>query len=358
MIAPTLRVLALTTLLRTRILPVDGRVLARPGQKVSPADVIAEAVVGQKHIILDIASELGIPAAKADALLKVKRGQKISKGEALGESGGIFGREALSPLEGWVVATGGGKVVLETGGAPLSIRAGLGGVVTQVVENRGVTIRASGALVQGAWGNGKIDSGILASLIESPDDTLEPARLDVSQRGSMILGGHVSELKVLQNAAELLVRGLILSSLSPNLVSAAYQAPYPIVLLEGFGKRPMGAQAYKLLTTNLKREVSLNAEVSNRMKGTRPEVFITLPVTQEPPEPRDVETFAPGQTVRICWLARPAQIGMLTQLQLESPPFPGDFSASSVRISGTSAQVRLESGEMVLAPLSNLETLG
>lgn len=351
MFASSLRILPLTTIVRTRALPAEGRVLVRPGQKVTPADVIAETTVRQKHSILDVAAELGIPPSRADSALKVKRGQKINKGDILGESSGIFGREALSPLEGLVVATGGGKIVLETGGAALQIRAGLAGTVSQVIENRGAVLRASGALIQGAWGNGKMDSGILISLIKQADDPLTAAQLDVSLRGSILLGGHVADLKTLQSAAEMLVRGLILASLAPQLLSAAQQAPYPILLLEGFGKRPMGAQAFKLLSTNLKREISVNAESFNRFKGSRPEVFISLPVGQEPPEPRDIESFAPGQTVRINWLARPAQSGTLTQLYAQPTQLPGGISARC-------AQIRLETGEVVTAPLSNLEALG
>ncbi|GAB4481828.1 MAG: hypothetical protein OHK0031_04020 [Anaerolineales bacterium] len=351
MLASSLRILPLTTIVRTRALPVEGRVLVRPGQKVTPADVIAEALVNQKHSILDVAAELGIPPAHADAALKVKRGQKISKGEVLGESSGIFGREALSPLDGLVVATGGGKVVLETGGAALQIRAGLAGTVSQIIENRGAVLRASGALIQGCWGNGKMDSGILAGLLKGADDTLEPSQLEVSLRGSIVLGGHVAELKTLQNAAEILVRGLILASLAPGLLSAAQQAPYPILLLEGFGKRPIGAQAFKLISTNLKREVSVNAENFNRFKGTRPEIFISLPVGQEPPEARDIETFSVGQLVRINWLSRPAQSGTLTQLFEQPLRLPGGVLAPG-------AQIRLETGEVISAPLSNLEALG
>lgn len=351
MFASSLRILPLTTIVRTRALPVESRVLVRPGQKVTPTDVIAEATTNQKHSILDVAAELGIPAARADAALKVKRGQKISKGDVLGESSGIFGREALSPLDGQVVATGGGKIVLETGGTLLQIRAGLAGTVSQIIENRGAILRASGAIIQGAWGNGKMDSGILAGLLKQPDDTLEAAQMDVGLRGSILLGGHVADLKTLQNAAEILVRGLILASLAPHLISAAKQAPYPILLLEGFGKRPMSAQAFKLLSTNLKRETSVNAESFNRFKGTRPEVFISLPISQEPPEPRDIETFSAGQPVRINWLARPAQSGTLTQLFEQPTRLPGGILTRC-------AQIRLETGEVVTAPLSNLEALG
>jgi hypothetical protein len=280
------------------------------GQKVSPKDIVAEATVGHKHVIIDVGQKLGMSPRQVTKLIRVKKGQQISKDDVLAASTGMFGREILSPAQGLVVATGGGKIVLQTGGAIMELAAGIPGMVTQVIGLRGVVIRATGAVVQGVWGNGKLDSGMMYSLMERQEDVLDSGRLDVSLRGSILLGGHVESSKVFQNAADLPVRGLILASMSPTLLGPALQASFPVVLLEGFGRRPLNGAAYKLLTTNVKREVSLNAEFPDRQNNTRPEVFVPLPVAQEPPEPRDVETFAPGHHCPIApGVKHPAQRG-------------------------------------------------
>jgi hypothetical protein len=349
--ASTFYILPLTTINRTRLLPYPGRVVVRIGQKVSPSEVVAEASISRKHVIVDLAEKLQLPNEKLESFVRVKRGQKVAKGDLLAESKGIFGREVLSPVDGRVTAQGGGKLVLEIGRANLEIRAGLAGTVTEIIEDFGVVIRASGAVVQGVWGNGKMDAGVLFSLIEKPDDLLEPSRLDVSLRGSVLLAGHVAEAAALKNAAELPVRGLVLSSMSPALIPLARQAPYPILLLDGFGRRPMNAAAFKLLTTNLKRDVILNAEAANRMQGTLPELFLALPFNQEPPEAPAFETFAQGQTVRVISMLHPGRIGTLVHLPEELTILPSGVRAKSSR-------VRLESGEEILVPLSNLEVLG
>lgn len=351
MLAPLTHILPLTTIIRKRLLPVDGRVLAKAGQKVTPTDIVAEALIGRKHLIIDFARLLRLPPQKAAACLKVKKGQKIAKGEVIAESPGLFARDAKAPSEGRIVAIGGGKLVLETGGSPFELAAGIPGTVTEVIGDRGVVIRSMGAVVQGVWGNGRLETGLMVSVLEQPDQMVLPTRLDVSLRGSIILGGCLADPAALKAAVELPVRGLILASMSPDLLPSALKVDFPILLIEGFGRRPLNSSAFKLLSTNIKREVALNAEIYDRLNGTRPEVFIPLPVTQEPPEPREVETFAPGQTVRVANLTSPSQIGTLLQLST----YPVTL-ASKIRTKA--ALVRLENGEEIAVSLTNLEVLG
>jgi hypothetical protein len=351
MIAPVTHILALTTVVRTRLLPTEGRIIARVGQKVTPTDVVAEAIVGRKHLIVDFAQEMNLLPKKATSLLKVKKGQKVGQGETLAESTGLFSRTVQAPAEGRVVAIGGGKLVLETGGSNLELVAGIPGIISEVIGERGVVIRATGAIIQGLYGNGRLETGVMLSMFEKPDDVLNNSNMDVSLRGSIILAGHVDNPAVIKNAAELPLRGMILASISPTILSVVAQAPFPILVTDGFGRRPMNSAAFKLLTTNVKREITLNADFYDRQSGTRPEVFVPLPISQEPAEPRDMETFAPGQTVRVCYLARPSVIGTLVQLRPGLTILPSGLKAPA-------AEIRLETGEQVLIPLTNLEVLG
>ena len=351
MLAPITHILPLTTIIRKRLLPVDGRILVKLGQKVNPTDVEAEAIIGRKHLIVDVAKLLRVSPRSAAGLIKVKKGYKIGKGEVIAESTGLFAREAKSPEEGRVVAMGGGKLVLETGGFSFELAAGIPGVITEVIGERGVVIRSTGSVVQGLWGNGGLETGVMISVMENPDEVFDANRLDVSIRGSIILGGCAEDPAVIKNATELPVRGLILASMSPALLPLAMQAAFPIILLDGFGRRPMNSTAYKLLSTNVKRDVTLNAENYDRLNGTRPEVFIPLPVSQEPPELREVETFAPGQIVRVISLIAPSQVGTLEQIFANPATLASGLKAKA-------AAVRLENGEEIIVPLTNLEVLG
>jgi hypothetical protein len=212
-------------------------------------------------------------------------------------------------------------------------------------------IRTSGALVQGVWGNGRIDNGLMVSLLEKPDDILTADRLDVSLRGSVILGGHVRDVETLKVAAELPVRGLIISSLPSALITNAYQMRYPILVMEGFGAMPMNSAAFKLLTTSNKREATVNAEHFDRYSGNRPEVIIPLPISNEPPEPSKYEKFAAGQQVR---MRRPPNVGMIGTIS----NLPAGMSTLQSGLRAAAADVKLENGESVLVPLVNLEVVG
>ncbi len=351
MLAPVLHILPLATIVRERTLPVSGKVNVHVNQRVNPTDVIAEASFAREHALLDVARTLGISAAAADRLIKVKEGDRLPQGALVAEGRGLFARSIKTPRAGRVMIVGGGQVLMEVGDTRVELRAGLPGVVTRVLPERGVIIQTAGALIQGVWGNGRIDNGLMVSLLEKPDDVLNADRLDVSLRGSVILGGHVRDLETLKAAAELPVRGLILSSLLSPLIVSAYQMRYPIIVMDGFGAMPMNSAAFKLLTTNNKREVTVNAEHFDRYNGNRPEVIIPLPVSTEPPEPNDFETFAVGQTVR---LRRPPNAGMIGTLS----NLPAGLSTLPTGLRAPAAEVKLESGEALLVPLVNLEVVG
>ncbi|MEZ0395371.1 MAG: hypothetical protein ABWK53_02920 [Anaerolineales bacterium] len=351
MLAPVTHILPLTTIRRERLLPLPGRVVARLEQKVSPVDVIAEAVMGQEHVLYDIARTFGVSPEAADKMMRVSNNETVQRGQVIAQSAGLVPRSFRADRDGRVVAVGGGQVLLEVGGGTIELYAGLPGTVTRLIPERGAEITFSGALLQGVWGNGRVDTGLMLPLLSQPDEVLKPGRLDVSLRGSVLLAGHCGEAAVLQAAAELPVRGLILASMSPALIPLALQMRYPIIVMDGFGRQAMNAVAFKLLATNVKRETTLCADPYDRHLGTRPEILIPLPAAQEPPPPRDIEAFAPNQRVRLCRAPHLGEAATLLNL------LPGlTILPSGIRV--PAAEVKLESGEQIVVPLANLEILG
>lgn len=349
--APVIHVNGLTSIVRERLLPVPGTVLARLNQKVSALDVVAQTSWAREHLLLDVTRILRVTSNVADRLITCNVGDRIAVGAVITAGKGLFSRRVRAPRDGRVVAVGGGKVLMEVGVTKVELRAGIPGTVVQVLPNHGVVIQTAGALIQGVWGNGRIASGTLVNLAEKPDGILTVGRLDVSLRGSIILAGIVNDVETLQAAAGLPVRGLILSSILPSLIQKAMEMRYPILVTDGFGSLPMNSAAYKLLSTNARRDVTVNAEIHDRYSGARPEVIIPLPISEIPLIPREVETFAPGLQVRMRLAPALGMIGSIVALKSGLTRLPSGLQAPA-------AEVKLENGETVIVPLVNLEFMG
>lgn len=350
MFAPVTHILPLTTIVRRRVLPVPGKVVARLNQKVTPTEVVAEAQLAREHDLLDVARIFGISPAAADRLIRCKVGERLAGGTIIAEKRGLFQKPIQAPRDGRVVAAGGGQVLLEVGETNLELRAGLPGFVTEVIPDRGVVIQAMGALIQGVWGNGRLDNGVMLSLIEKPTDALNTSQLDVSLRGSVLLAGHCRDGEVLRAAAELPARGLILGSLMPSLLPLAAQMRYPILVIDGFGNLPMNMAAFKVLSTNVKREICVRADVYDRYTGTRPEAIISLPVNQDLAIAPDFDVFSSDQQVRLRRAPHAGEIAVIAEV------LPGLTSLQS-GLRAPSAEIRLQNGEHIVVPLVNLEVV-
>jgi hypothetical protein len=350
MLAPVTHILPLTVIRKERVLPVPGRVIVRQGQQVAPRDVIAEAKLAPEHVLLNIASSLGVSIERADNLIQCVAGNDVAQGDLIAGPIGLARRVVRSPVNGQIMLAGEGQVLIQVDKTPYELQAGISGTVSQLIPERGAVIETTGALIQGFWGNGRFDFGLVHIKLDNPEDVLTSDNIDVSLRGTIVLGGHCQDVAVLQKAADVPIRGLVLSSMPSNLIPAARAVDYPIIVLEGFGKLPVNPISYNLLTTHQNREISLSAEPFNAYKGQRPEVIIPLPTSRELDPPMLLEDFSEGQRIRILRAPYQARIGTVELLYNEPVEFP-----SGIRALG--AQVGLDDGESVRVPLANLEVI-
>jgi hypothetical protein len=350
MIATTTQFLPLTMIRRERQLPIPGKVLVHTGQRVAANDIIAETRQVNEHILLDISAGLGLNPNQADEMVKLKIGDAVSSGDVIAGPIGLIPRTIRAPKAGKVVAIGGGQVLLEIDSKPFQLKAGLSGTVKALIPDRGVILETSGALIQGVWGNNQIDMGMLFVLANTPRDELTARQMDDSLKDKVVLAGHIAQSEVFRVAQNLPIRGLIAASLSPNLVLQANQQPYPVIILDGFGQLPMNSIAFRILSTNDKREVSVNATAWDKRTSARPEVIIPLPSSSGREPAAIPEIFTPGQNVRILVSAEAGQIGKLVSLRQDQPAFPSGIRAPA-------AVIRLENGTQVLIPLANLEVV-
>jgi hypothetical protein len=350
MLATVAHILPLTTIHRERLLPVHGRVVVRRSQEVVPKDVVAEAVLAPKHLILDIAKGLGVPVGRTDSLIKKSTGQVVSEGDVIAGPVGLTRRVVRAPAPGRIVLVGDGQVLIEIDSPPYELQAGFAGTVVELIAGRGVVIEATGALVQGAWGNNRMDFGLIQVKLQDPADELTLDQVDVSLRGAIVVGGYCGDAGVLRSASDIPLRGLVLSSMPASLVPLAERMRFPILVLEGFGRRPMNSAAFNLLTTNQNREVSINAEPYDPFKGTRPEMLIPLPGSSSVNPPVASADFSPGQQVRIVQSNNAAKVATLESISTKPLVFPSGLKAIG-------AEVVMEDGDRVMIPLENLEVL-
>jgi hypothetical protein len=348
MLASVTHMLPLTNIRRTRALTVPGKVLVRAGQKVSASDVVAQALAPSGHMVLDIRRGLGIPrASEAERCIVRQQGDRLEKGDVIAEASGLFSRIVRAPVDGEVVAVFGGQVLLRTATTVVEVTAGMSGTVIDIVPELGAVIETNGALVQGVWGNGRADSGLLQVVVQSPSEELTGQKIDVSLRGAVVLAGHCASADALAAGGDLPLRGLVLSSMPAGLIPAACSQKYPILVIEGFGRLPYNQAAFDLLATSDKRDVSVSG-VFNAETGVRPELVIPLPAAGQTAP--DTDYFAPNQTVRIQGAPYTGRMGTIAQIRQGTTNLPNGLKAPA-------ADVQLDQETRVTVPLANLEVI-
>ncbi len=351
MLVPITHILPLTSIQRTRLLPLQGEVLVRAGQKVRASDVIATTDLSPQHTLLDVARALDVAEDEAGRYIEREPNDEIEAGDIIASRKGFGKRILRSPVNGTISVIAGAQIIIRGKTKPYELLAGLPGTVTNLIPDQGAEIVSTGALIQGLWGNGKVDFGLMNVIATDPEHILTSDQIDVSMRGSIVLAGHCEEADTLRDTAEQRIRGLILASMPSELEALATKMPYPIILTDGFGNFPMNQPAFKLLSTNDKRDVAMNAEPFNRDKGVRPEILIPLPGTEDLDFPSEMEPLSVGHEVRIIRAPHYGKIATVETIHPGLTMFPSGIRAAAAR-------VRIEDEGNLDVPLTNLEILG
>jgi hypothetical protein len=350
---PETRVLPLTVIRRERLLPMPGKVLVNPGERLQASQVVAEAEVSGEVSVVNVAQLLRVPPARAYKYVKVREGADVTRNTVIASKGLTSAGRVKSPVKGFVyrIDRATGRVLIKVVSRPYELTAYLAGTVTNVIGGRGVLVEATGALVQAAIGFGGESYGVLQVVSNRPTDPMRSRAIDVTMHGAIIVGGAWFDEAVLQQAIQMQVRGLIAGSMDGGMLEAARLAPFPILLTEGLGHIPMTAPIFRLLKSNVGREVSISALTRTRWGVQRPEILIPLPSDSRPEPPAVGVPLAVGVRVRVLRGARQSKVGQVTSIPEQSQQIE---SGAKVRC----AEVDLGGDDgHVMIPFANLEIL-
>ena len=348
-IPTTVHVTPLATIRRERLLPQPGYVLVADGERVEAATVVAKTEIYSRHYFFDLTQRLNVPLDQAEKHVRVQPNNAIEKREIIAQRAGLFGPKTVrAPAKGTVVEVKNGKVLFAVTGPELEVKAGFPGVVVSLNPDWGVMIETPGALVQGVWGTGKQEYGLLKMLVNDPTQPLSPELLDPSCAGAIVMAGLADD-KALRLAESVKIRGLIVGGLSSALLRLARSLSFPTLVVEGFGKQMMSAQAWTLLADHNGREVFLDTRPVDRWEGRRPEVIIPLPHPGGTVAlPADGQALSEGKRVRVTRAPYSGALGTLTHLPERMAVLPSGVQAPV-------AQVELDGQGSVTVALANLE---
>lgn len=341
---------------RERLLSAPGLVLVQQGRTVQANDVVAQMPGRRILHMFDIGELLGLKKRPAvQKALRVQPDQLVEEGDILAEAGSVIRRKRVrAPMRGRILHIDPhGRILLETIGEEENLRAGYRGTVIGLLPRYGVVIEAIGALVQGWWGNGHTNIGVLRMGVKRPHEIMPSSRLGIGLRGMIVVAGRTVEPAFFETAAQVGIRGLIVETLRPDLLEIAARMPYSVVVLGGFHREPMAQPAFDIFNAHDGHEVIINATEPNPAERKYPEIFIPSMRADARSEATPLQLGRPfdvGDVVRVLTPPMMGRIGVITELDVDEGPSETGLELPGCRIS-------FGKGTEMIFPYTNLERL-
>ena len=363
---PGLRVTNHTTIRKQRRLPLEGEVLVSVGDRVKRDQLVACADLPGSVTTLNLVNRLGCTAKELPGLMLKQEGDAIQVDEPIAETQPLikwFKTTVSSPISGTIesISRITGQVLMRDPPFPVELLAYIDGHVTDVVPGQGVDLETEGAYIQGIFGLGGEYAGPLQFLTDSPDEDLQPNRIDTKSAGAVIVCGRRVSIQSVRAAQEAgvsaIVGGCIKDSdlrelLGKDLgvaITGQEDLGLALIVTEGFGQIQMADRTYDLLRLLEGQDASVSGATQIRAGVLRPEIIVAKETESETP-PASSNGLAPGATVRGIRTPYFGQVGQIVDLP---PELQTVESGATVRV----ATVTFPDHGEVLIPRANIELI-
>ncbi len=290
---PGLQVSSGVVIRRVRELPLEGKHEVTIGKQVEATDTVLSASLPGEVEIIRVADRLGLEPLDIEGKVSVKSGDSLKQGDLICEVisfFGLFSSELHSPLEGTVefFTQANGHLGIRRPPVPLSVDAYISGIIVDVEEGRRVTIETTCTFIQGIFGVGGENQGVVKVLEISPEAEVQVEnlkRLD-NLDGKILVGGSSFTLEALNYAGENGASGIVTGSIDAETlreyvgfeigvsITGDEDVPATLIVTEGFGNLPISDRVVQLAKKCEGLPASLTGATQVRAGAMRPELII------------------------------------------------------------------------------------
>jgi len=368
---PGLRVKAITTIRRTRRLPVPGKILVSRGDVVENDTVVARAMVPGDAEVLPAADLLGIDPQDLKEHTTRNVGQLVQRDEVVAKYIAFFGLSKIyvrSPMKGTVerISDLTGEITIRGEPVEVSVDAYIPGTVMEVIPAEGVVIQTMAAQIQGIFGVGGETCGQIRIAVGGPDEVLTPEMISSDCKGKIVVGGSLVTNETLEKCIAAGARGIVVGGIHDGdlvsfighemgvAVTGHERVGITLIITEGFGMMNMSSKTFNLLKLCEGRLACINGATQLRAGVIRPEIIVpradVLSVSPEEEREKLREGMHPGMVVRIIRQPHFGKIGKITALPLHLQRIGTE---SRVR----TLNVELDDGPRIVVPRANVEII-
>lgn len=354
---------------RTRRLPIKGEVLAQVGTPVTPESVVARALLPGALQTIKLSEKLGMEAKDAIAIFQLKVGDSVSNGQVVAETKGLFGKlfksTVASDFTGTIesISEITGNVLVREPSIPVDVKAYIEGKIAEVIEGEGAIVETRGAMIQGIFGIGGERLGTIRVAVSGPDQVLDVAHIQESDKGKILVGGSGVTYEAIERATKVGAAGIITGGVKDSdlvkflgydigvAITGQEAIDITLMVTEGFGFLAMANRTFQLLQSLEGKEASMNGATQIRAGVIRPEVIVPNHETATRAE-KATEAFElkEGTPIRVI---REPYFGLLGKVTGLPAQLVTVDSGTEVRV----LTAKLDDGRDVTVPRANVEII-